>query len=275
MELPTTYQAVVREDLKAEKVGVKTYPMPKDVPKDHVLIKVAYAPMNPSDWLYLANQYGTEGSMTAPPCVIGMEGSGTVVKVGEGVDASLVDSKCGFSINKAEVDFYGSWSEYSVVHKMSIIPFPKDTPLEDIPSVFVNPATVFSMGEEFDAEKGGVALFNAGGSSLCRMAVRYFKTRNVKTIMIVRRDQHVEELKAIGADWVLNSKSEGFSNSLKEVIEEAKPRIFFDAVAGPDAMEIFNLMPDESILYNYGVLSGQGFSGVSPVDLIFRNKSVR
>jgi NADPH:quinone reductase-like Zn-dependent oxidoreductase len=272
--LPSTYSALVREDSEGKQIGLKSYPLPKDIPANHVLVKVAYAPINPSDWMYfLKNAYGNAEDMTPPPSVAGFEGSGTVVGLGEGVDNQLKGAKVAFLLDKSQTSFWGTWSEYTIIPKTSLITFLEETPLEDIHSCFVNPATVFAMGELFDPEKGGVAVFNAGGSSLCRMAIRYFKERNIKTIMIVRREAHVEELKKEGADWVINSKDEKYMENLKSVFAEAKPVTFFDAVAGPDAMEVLQAMPNGSTLYNYGALSLKPLDA-SPIDLIFRNKTI-
>lgn len=274
--LPTTYEALVREDLKGEKIGVKSYPMPKEIPEGHALVKMAYAPINPSDWLYfIHNIYGVPEKMTPPPSVAGFEGSGIVVGVGKGMDSALVGAKVAFLLDKSVTSFWGTWAEFTMVPKMSIIPFCPETPLENIHSCFINPVTAFAMGEYFDPEKGGSVIFNAGGSSLCQMVVRYFQRRNVKTIMIVRRQAHVDQLKKEGANWVVDSSKPDYIDNLRSVIKEADPRIFFDAVGGPDAQQVLSLMPDDSTLFNYGALGGKNFSEISSIDLIFRNKSIR
>ena len=274
--LPKTYQALVREDLTGKTKGVKSYPMPTEIPDGYVLVKMAYAPINPSDWMYfLHNIYGLEGTMTPPPTVGGFEGSGTVVKLGNGVDAELLGAKVGLTFNKTVEKFWGAWSEYSLVSKDNLFPFHKDTPLEDIHSVFVNPCTVFAMGEYFDSQENPSAVFNAGGSSLCRMVARYFKEKNIKTIMIVRREAHVKELLEAGANWVLDSSQSDYKDKLQKTLNEVQSKVFFDAVGGPDAMEVFNLMPNNSTLLNYGALSGKTFDGISAIDLIFKNKSIR
>ena len=271
--LPSTFEALVREDSTGEKKGIKSYPMPKDIPDNHVLVKMAYAPINPSDWMYfLKNNYANPEDIAPPPSIGGFEGSGTVVGLGKDVDPSLKGAKVAF-IHDTKTPFWGTWTEYTIISKNSVIPFLEETPLEDIHSCFVNPLTVFAMGEMFDPEKGGVAVFNAGGSSLCRMAIRYFKERNIKTIMIVRRDIHIQELTKEGADWVVNCKDEKYRDQLKDIFEQTQPKIFFDAVGGPDAMEVLSAMPKGSTLHNYGALSLQGLT-ISPIDLIFKNKSI-
>ena len=248
--------------------------MPTEIPEGHVLVKMAYAPINPSDWMYfLLNIYGLEGTMTPPPSVGGFEGSGVVVKLGKDVDPNLLNSKVGVSFDKSSTHFYGSWSEYTVISKDNLFPFHKDTPLEDIHSVFINPCTVFAMAEYLKPESS--VIFNAGGSSLCRMVARFFKEKQIKTIMIVRRELHVKELKEQGATWVLNSKDPDFNQKLAEVIKEAQPLTFFDAVAGNDAMDILRAMPNNSTLFNYGALSEKPFDGLTAFDTIFKNKCIR
>lgn len=270
------FKALVREDLTGKKIGLQSFPLPEEIPAHHVLVHMAFAPINPSDWMYfLRNSYAIPETLTPPPSVPGFEGCGTIIKTGEGVDPSILNAKVAFILDKSKLKFWGSWAEFCVVPKHGLIPFSDGTPLEDIHSVFINPATVFAMAEELTQNSCGTVLFNAGGSSLCRMAVRYFRTKGIRTILIVRREEQVRELLELGANRVLDSSSSDFSGKLEEALDSEKPSVFFDAVAGDEAIRVFELFPPNSILYNYGMLSGKSLSNLNPSELIFKNKSVR
>ena len=274
--LPTEFEALIREDLRGKQIGLKSVPMPKEIPEGYVLVKVAYAPINPSDWLYfLLNRYGVPEKMTSPPTIAGFEGSGTVVGLGQDVESDLMGAKVAFYLDKTQTLFWGTWTEYTIIPQQWLISFSPETQLEDIHSCFINPLSVFAMGEYFDPDKGGSVLFNAGGSSLCRMAARYLKQRNLKPIMIVRREAHVRELIEDGAEWVIDSSQPGYLETLKSVVNEAQPNIFFDALGGRDALDVLGAMPENSTLYNYGYLSSKHFPDLGSADLIFQNKSVR
>lgn len=65
----------------------------------HLLVKVAYTTVDPYDFLCY-NLHKGEGLR------IGVEGSGTVISVGEGVDATLQGKKIAFMGN-------GAWAKYA------------------------------------------------------------------------------------------------------------------------------------------------------------------
>jgi NADPH:quinone reductase-like Zn-dependent oxidoreductase len=272
--LPSSYSALVREDSEGKEIGLRSFPIPKDIPNEHVLVKVAYAPINPYDWMhFLKKGHGNSEEITPPPFIGGFEGIGTIVDIGADMYMNPKGTKVSFMLDKSKIQFWGGWSEYVLVHKESMTTYANRINLDDIQTDSINSLTVFFMAKLFDPKKERVAVFNDGNSSLCRLAVRYFKDHNIKTIMIVQNNAQVEEVKKEGAHWVINSKDEKYLENLKNVFAEAKPVTFFDAVSGPDAMEIFQAMPNGSTLYNYGALSMKPLS-VSPSDLIFRNKTI-
>ncbi len=65
----------------------------------HILVKMAFSTVDPYDFLCY-NLHKTEGLR------IGVEGSGTVISVGEGVDATLQGKKIAFMGN-------GAWAQYA------------------------------------------------------------------------------------------------------------------------------------------------------------------
>lgn len=51
----------------------------------------------------------------------------------------------------------------------------------------------------------------------CRQVIQICKYWRIKTINVVRRDDHVEELKALGADEIINSSTEGKSTNFSNL----------------------------------------------------------
>lgn len=266
----------MRKDDKGKVKEIVTLPMPESVPEESVLVKMSYAPINPSDMMvFLYNNYGHADKIKQGETVPGFEGSGVIVKVAPNGDQSLVGKKVAVSDDIYQSDFTGTWRQYALLKMSKVIVFPDEAVLDKIHSPCVNPLTVFAMLQESLEKKYSSVIFNAAGSSLCRMAAALFAQNGVKTIMIVRRDEHVKELLDKGATVVLNSKSESYQQDLDKALAELKPLGFFDAVGGPDAVEVLKKMQDFSTLYNYGALSLKPFDGVTAFDLIFFRKTLR
>jgi len=82
------------------------------------------------------------------------------------------------------------------------------------------------------------------------------KEKSIKSINIVRQDKYIDELKALGADYVLNSEAEDFEVQLKEIASKEQATIGFDAINGDFADKVLKNMPANSTVHVYGSLGG-------------------
>lgn len=94
-------------------------------------------------------------------------------------------------------------------------------------------------------------------------------------INIVRKQEQVEELKADGHKYVLNSEDSLFMRHLREMAAELGATIAFECVAGETTGKVFNSLPPRSEVYVYGSLSLKMISEIHPSDLIFKQKSIK
>lgn len=99
-------------------------------------------------------------------------------------------------------------------------------------------------------------IHTAGSSALGRMMNRYYKQNGLKLISIVRKQEYVDELKADGAEFVLNSSEEGFWEKLKALTTEHSATICFEPIAGEMTAKVIDAMPNGSTCHVYGSLSG-------------------
>jgi len=237
--------------------------------KDEVLVKVAFAPINPSD---LATLKGTYGFKDPTPIVPGGEGSGEVVAAGRGVMASYFLGKrvacAGWGTGG------GVWSEYVVKSvKGGVLPLHKSLSLEQGAMSLINPLTASAFIDI--SKKGGhkaIAL-TAAASSLGQMVNRLGRKEGIQIINVVRRDAQVDLLKAQGADIVLNSSETGFDQELYNACHHTNTLLAFDAVAGQITGQLLKAMPPNSKVIVFSALSRQAVQ-VSPSIIIFENKMV-
>jgi NADPH:quinone reductase and related Zn-dependent oxidoreductases len=108
---------------------------------------------------------------------------------------------------------------------------------------------------------------------LGRMMIKYFKTRGIKLINIVRKQEYVDELLKAGADYVLNSTDPDFDKKLKEAAEKENALTAFDAVAGDLTGRVLAAMPNHSTIYVYGALGGPKVKDLNVEDLLFKGKT--
>ncbi|KAH8086104.1 hypothetical protein JL720_7305 [Aureococcus anophagefferens] len=228
------------DDLTDAKLELEECPTP--TPKaTEVLVKVAAAPINPSD-------YGSWRSKRGDgPVPIGNEGSGVVVAVGSVIAATVAGLRVGAKVGFVGAKKQGAYSEYVAAPLATTFAMPDALPVEDACSFFM-------LVKLAKLEGAGDALLN-----------------------VVRSEKQKAILESLGAAHVVvvaDAKTdEAGVAALKAKMAELKVTCAFDAVAGAMAGCLFTNLPPKATLYSYGRLSGD-IEGVAPVDLIYRGKKL-
>ena len=218
----------------------------RPIPKaNEVLIEIQATPINPSDLGLLLgpgdiNTLKAEGSkitMDVPeaimgamkprlniPMPVGNEGSGIVVEAG--ADAQELMGKV------VSVVGGGMYSQYRCLPAASCMVMNEGTEPRECASSFVNPLTALGMVETMKMEGHTALVHTAAASNLGQMLVKICVDDGVQLINIVRKQEHVDLLKSIGAQFVCNSSDEDFMDQLTAAITETKATLAFDATGG-------------------------------------------
>jgi NADPH2:quinone reductase len=249
------------DSLRLEEVDL---PEPR---RGEVLIKVLASPVNPSDLLFLAGQYGERRPLPAVP---GLEGCGVVVKAGSGLMAwRLVGKRVAF-LGARE----GAWAEYTVSLAIACTPLPDSISDEQGSMFFVNPMTALAMIQIAKQRRAGALIHTASASAVGQLLQQMAMRAGLPVIHVVRRAESVERLKGLGAAHVLDSSAVEFDAQLKELARKLGGTVAFDAVAGAMTGQLLRAMKPGSQVYVYGALSGLD-PAVPAVELLFRDKSVQ
>jgi NADPH:quinone reductase len=248
--LPEIMLAVLlRED--DGRLSARHVPLPR--PKaGEVLIKMACAPINPSDLIRIKNVTEHADRLTFIP---GLEGSGTVVAHGSGLLPGLWQGKrvaCNSSSDKS-----GTWAEYMVTPASRCVPLPDEVSDEQGSMLLVNPMTAVAF---FDmARRGGhKAIINtAAASSLGRMVELLGKKNRIPVIHIVRNLKQKTTMMNLGAEHVLNTAEKSFSKDLQSLARSLNATLAFDAVGGKLTRQLLLAVPTGSSVVIYGNLSGE------------------
>jgi NADPH:quinone reductase-like Zn-dependent oxidoreductase len=210
-----------------------------------VLVRVKARPINPSDMMFIRGLYGVRPH---PPSGAGFEGMGVVEAVGEGVEQALVGRRVSFTAT-------GTWQEYVVVPARILIILPDGISDETGSQIFVNPFTAWAMLHDATLREGDWLLQTAGSSAFGQLVIQLAALRGIRTISTVRRDDHIETLKSLGADEVINTEKEPLVRRVKELNDGKGVPKAFDAVAGKVGAEVLKCMSFGGTVYVYGSLS--------------------
>jgi len=269
MAIPKSMRAVQLRayDGKPESIAVVEMPVPRPGPGE-VLVRVFASPINPSDLMFLRGLYGFKKPLPAIP---GFEGSGTVVEAGTRMMPRFLKGR-RVACAAADANVTGGmWAEYVVVPAQLCIPLRKDVDLEQGAALLINPMTAWGLMHKARRGRHRAVVQTAAASALGRMIVRLGKRFSIPVINVVRRDEQVELLRRLGAEYVLNSSESEFDKRLRELCHQLGASIGFDAVAGEMSAIVLRAQPRGSDLLVYGALSVQP-SHADPASLIFEGK---
>jgi NADPH:quinone reductase-like Zn-dependent oxidoreductase len=222
-----------------------------------VVVRVEAAPINPSDlgMLFaggdadaaLADGDGMFPFVAVPvtpavlaaqtarlgkPMPVGNEGGGVVVAAGAAPEAqALVGTVVGFLSGNA-------YAQYRTLPVSQVLPMVDGTDPVDAAAAFVNPLTALGMVETMRSEGHEGLVHTVGASNLGLMLNRICLDDGVGLVNIVRRPEHVELLRAEGAEHVVDSSAESFLDDLTDALRATNATIAFDAIGGGDLASI-------------------------------------
>ena len=223
---------------------------------DEVLIKVEAAPINPSDLGLLlsfaadlssittsGSEDETVTSMKIHPALMGSmkprldqsmqagnEGAGVIVDAGENVKELI-----GKTVGLAGGAMY---SQYRCVPAASCLVMDEGTSPAEAASSFVNPLTALSFIETMKMENHTALVHTAAASNLGQMLVKICIADEIPLVNIVRKSEHVELLKNLGAQYVCNTSDESFMNDLVDALVATGATLGFDATGGGNNGEL-------------------------------------
>lgn len=214
-----------------------------------VRVRMLASPINPSDLYTIAGRYGIGQKLPASP---GYEGVGVVEKNGGGPIGWWRHGKRVAVISQNG----GTWAEHVVVPAKHVVPMPDDLPDEQAATFFVNPITAWVMTRYvLRVPPGAFLLQSAAGSALGKMVIRLGKKFGFKTINVVRRREQVDELKQMGADFVVCDADENLVARVRDITAGMGVRCAVDAVGGKTGTDVVNCLGIGGRALLYGLLS--------------------
>lgn len=213
-----------------------------------VRIDVKLAMINPSDINTLEGTYATLPEL---PAVGGRDSVGVVVEVGSAVKTLRV----GQQVQPPPA--LGVWRQSVVAEEADVFSFPEGLSLEQAAMLSVNPPTAYLMLSEFvKLEAGDFIIQNAANSGVGRCAIEIAKARGLKSINLVRREELIPELKALGADHVLLD-DDNLRHKIKEITGGKPIKLALNTVGGDSAFRLTFTLAPGGIMVTYGGMSKQ------------------
>ena len=242
-------RSTVKKDGVVE-VSIVDAPTPEPKPEE-VIVRIDAAPINPSDQglLFAGADVSTaraSGTVDHPvvtasisPAVmkalggrleqslpVGNEGAGIVIQAGSSPAAQALMGKTVAILGGA------MYAQYRCIKAAQCLVLPAGTTPAEGADCFVNPLTALGMVETMRLEGHKALVHTAAASNLGQMLNKICLKDRVALVNVVRRPEHVDLLKKMGATHVCNSSSPTFMEDLADTLAATGATIAFDAIGG-------------------------------------------
>ena len=192
---------------------------------DEVLVKIHAAALNRADLLQRQGKYPSPAGC---PEWMGLEIAGIITEVGKDVTGwKIGDRVCALLGG-------GGYAEAVAVRYDMLMPIPKGLSMVEAAALPEAYATSYlNLFLEGHLEAGQTAFIPAGASGLASVAIPMAKAFGARVITSVLSDEIAEKIKPLGADVIINSRTQCVEEILKTEEENGTPvSVSMDCLSG-------------------------------------------
>lgn len=230
----------------AQKFELNVVDIP-EINEDDVLVKVAYAGLNPADWKMRSGLLADALPLLQPPYILGLDASGIVVKTGKNVTDLSIGDRVIAGNNLFHTGQPGTYSEYLAVNQMRVSKLADKVSYSVAATIPTAARTawqaMFNEGkgnliEGKDAEKSKKVLINGASGGVGSFALQFAKWVGANVIT-TSSGKNIPYLKSLGADVCIDYQTQNLAEELKEIAPEGVDLVI-DAVGANTMSSIAN-----------------------------------
>ena len=242
-------------------------PMPTTEP-GWVVIKVAYVGINFKDiylrtGVYKNRPTGPSGISYEPkfPFTLGLEASGEVVEVDEGVEDVKLGDRVAFQ------EGIGAYAEYVAVPAWRCTFVPEGVPLQLAAATQLQGGTAHYLCHGFiTLGSESSCLVHAGAGGVGHMLIQLAKHQGARVFTTVGSPEKAAFVKSLGADVVIEYRHENFLDIVNEKTDGKGVDIVWDSVGIATVHDSIKCAKIRGHCILYGSVSGQVHE-VAPLEL--------
>ena len=264
-DLPATMRAVeISEPGGPDVLRLAEFPVPRPGPGE-VLVRVSHAGVNRPDCLQRRGFYPSpEGASPLP----GLEISGTVAALGEGVEESALGKPVCALVPG------GGYAEYCLARPEHCLPVTGTLSMEEAAAL---PETLFTVWHNVFqrglARDGEVLLVHGGTSGIGTTAITLARLFDLTVIVTCGTDDKCAAALRLGADHAINYRDEDFRARVLAITEGRGCDVVLDMVAGDYTQRNLDCMAEDARLVVIATLGG-GKSELNMLGLMQRRHTV-
>lgn len=187
------------------------------------------------------------------PHALGMEGSGVVEAVGEGVTHLKPGDRAAYASNPP-----GSYCEARVMPAMTVCKLPDGISFDTGAAMMLKGLTTQYLFRSTGRLKGGeTVLFHAAAGGVGLIACQWAKAMGVRLIGTAGTDEKCRLAEAHGADVCINYSTEDFVSRVKDLTNGEKVDVVMDSVGKSTWAGSLDCIKPTGIMATFGNASGK------------------
>jgi putative PIG3 family NAD(P)H quinone oxidoreductase len=197
---------LAREPGGPEVLEVREVADPEPSPGE-VVVDIAASAVNRADIMQRMGHYPPPPGASD---ILGLEASGTVSAIGEGVKRWQVGDRVAALLSS------GGYADKVAVPAGQLLPVPDDLDLRDAAALPEVIATVWSnVFTIAGLQPGELLLAHGGAGGIGTMAIQLAKALGARVAVTVGSDEKAQQVRELGADLVVNYKEQDFVEELR------------------------------------------------------------
>jgi len=237
--------------------------MPEPAPRaGEALVKLEYAGVNFIDVYMRSGRYAKSDTYKTPlPMIIGMEGGGTVVALGEGISGLKEGDRVAYCIVR------GSYAPFAAVPAWKLVKIPAEVPMAIATALMLQGLTAHYLTHSaFQLAPGDSCLVHAGAGGVGQLLIQLAKLRGATVLATAGSPEKADIAKERGADHVIRYRDTDFREEVMKITAGKGVDVVYDAVGKDTIAGSIRSLKKRGLCINYGGASGL-VESVNPLEL--------
>jgi NADPH2:quinone reductase len=236
-----------------DRLGLGEVPDPRPG-NGEVVLRVHYAALNPADRYLAEGQYPARPPF---PHILGRDGCGTVVDVGEGADTWKLGDRALLLRSDVGVARHGTLAEKVAVPVESLTTIPPawtEPQAAAAPLVYL---TAYQALTQFGAlPPGQIVLITGASGGVGVASIHLARAMGHTVVAMSRGTEKVDALKELGAHAVLDPNDPTWRKKMKEFTGGKRVDLAIDNIGGPLFSDVVDSLDEEGKVACVGRLAG-------------------
>ncbi len=227
-----------------------------------VLLRHAVAGLNFIDVHIRLGRYAkSQTYRNALPMVLGMEGAGTVVALGTGVQDFRIGDRVAYCIVR------GSFADLAAVPANKLVKVPETLDFDRAAALMLQGLTAHYLSHSaFELRPGHSCLVHAAAGGVGGLLVQLAKQRGAMVIGTVGSEAKAERAHALGCDHIVPYREVDFRDEVMRLTGGRGVDVVYDSVGRDTIARSIRCLRRRGLCVNYGGASGL-VASIEPLEL--------